>query len=341
MLVRMYRPSRRAAVVASLGILTISLLALRPALRHLRLSRLFTGSTSIDAPAFTDSASPRFELQAAPAGAATTAGPVHKAAAPFAAAPVAREAGLQGTSDLGIADDAIGSAVDVSRMLVRSGGATIEVSSIDSAIPRVRALAASVGGFIANSSVEAGRDQIKTAMLEVKAPAPDFDRLIAGLTPLGKVESVNVSAEDVGEEYVDIEARVDNDHRLEARLIDLLATRTGKLRDVLDVEQQLARVREEIERYDGRLRYLRAHAELSTLSITVHEPEPIIDHVGPNPLADAARRAWRNFIGLLAFAIASLGILLPLGAIAGGLWWMFRPARARVAGVTPTPSTGP
>src|SRR5205823_10851551 len=78
--------------------------------------------------------------------------------------------------------------------------------------------------------------------------------------PIGKLESVNVSAEDVGEEYVDVAARMANARRLESRLIDLLAARTGKLKDVLDVEQELARVREEIERYEGRLRYLKAHS---------------------------------------------------------------------------------
>src|SRR5207237_684198 len=81
---------------------------------------------------------------------------------------------------------------------------------------------------------------------------------------IGKLESVNVNAEDVGEEFTDVTARMGNARRLESRLIDLLATRTGKLKDVLDVEQELARVREEIDRYEGRLRYLRAHAVLST-----------------------------------------------------------------------------
>jgi len=82
-------------------------------------------------------------------------------------------------------------------------------------------------------------------------PAGRFDEVVAGLRPMGRLESVNVNAQDVGEEYVDVTARIDNARRLEQRLIGLLATRTGKLKDVLDVEQTLARVREEIERYEG------------------------------------------------------------------------------------------
>ena len=54
------------------------------------------------------------------------------------------------------------------------------------------------------------------------------------MSPIGKVEAVNVSAQDVGEEYVDLEAQVANRRRLEARLLELLDTRTGDLEDVLD-----------------------------------------------------------------------------------------------------------
>ena len=82
-----------------------------------------------------------------------------------------------------------------------------------------------------------------------------------------------MSAEDVGEEFVDVAARAANGRKLEQRLIDILGTRTGKLSDVLAVERELARVREDIQRQEGRMRYLRTRASLSTLSVTVHEKD--------------------------------------------------------------------
>jgi hypothetical protein len=158
-------------------------------------------------------------------------------------------------------------------------------------------------------------------------PADRFDDAVDGLRPLGKVEAVNVSAEDVGEEYVDVEARMTNARRLEARLIDLLARRTGKLADVLQVEHEVARVREEIERYEGRLRYLRSRAAVSTLTLTVHEPIPVVNTGAPRVVAEALRQAWRNFIALVAMVIQSLGVILPLGVVAGAGWWIVRRAR--------------
>src|SRR5882762_1802362 len=142
----------------------------------------------------------------------------------------------------------------------------------------------------------------------------------AALAGLGKLESVNVNAEDVGEEFTDVTARMGNARRLEARLIDLLATRTGKLKDVLDVERELARVREEIERYEGRLRYLRAHAVLSTLTIYVHEPLPVVGHAGSSVIGEAFKQSWRNFVGLVAAMIRSLGIVIPVAVLVVALW---------------------
>jgi hypothetical protein len=218
-------------------------------------------------------------------------------------------------------------------MIIRTGHAGIEVDSLDVAIERVRALAQRVGGFVANTVVQGGNDQLRSASLEVKIPSNRFDEALAGLSPLGKVESVNVNAQDVGEEYVDIAARVENAHRLESRLIALLANRTGKLQDVLSVERELARVREEIERYEGRLRFLRARVAMSTLTIAVHERAPIIVPVaGDGPIVIAFREAWRNFVGFIAGLIASLGVLVPLGALVFVGWlgvrrWMpWRPS---------------
>src|SRR5438128_11210883 len=111
-----------------------------------------------------------------------------------------------------------------------------------------------------------------------------------------------------------------NARRLETRLIELLATRTGKLKDVLDVEQALARVREEIERYEGRVRYLRAHAALSTLTIYLHEPVPVVGRAGSSVMGEAFKQAWRNFVDLLALCVRSLGIVVPLGLIAVVAW---------------------
>ena len=210
-------------------------------------------------------------------------------------------------------------------MIIRTGHAFIEVEKVDNAVIKVQQLAVQVGGYITNSSISGGRDQIRQATLELKIPAPNYDRAVGSLSTIGKVETVTSNAQDVGEEFVDVTARVNNARRLEDRLISLLANKTGKLDEVLRVERELARVREEIERYEGRLRYLTSRAAMSTLSITVHEPAPILgNNPGENPIGAALRRAWRNFIALLAGTIASLGVLIPLALVVLAGWYAYR-----------------
>jgi hypothetical protein len=210
-------------------------------------------------------------------------------------------------------------------MIIRTGQAFIEVEKVDPAVLKIRQLAAQVGGYITNSSVSGGHDQIRQATLELKIPSPKYNDAVESLATIGKVETVTSNAQDVGEEFVDVTARVTNSKRLEERLISLLANRTGKLDEVLRVERELARVREEIERYEGRLRYLSSRVAMSTLTITVHEPAPILgNNPGENPIAAALRRAWRNFIGLLAGLIASLGVVIPLALIGLGGWYGYR-----------------
>jgi hypothetical protein len=206
-----------------------------------------------------------------------------------------------------------------SRLIIRTGQASIEVDSLEPSMAELRRAVLKVGGFVADASVQSGRNQIRSATLELKVPALRFDELTEALGPIGRLQHVNVGAEDVSEEFVDLTARVANSHRLEDRLVELLRTRTGKLQDVLTVERELARVREEIERMEGRLRFLRSSAQLSTLSVNLYEPPPLVaTHPGRSVIGEAFKTAWRNFIGVVAGVIASLGFVVPVVILGWG-----------------------
>lgn len=229
-----------------------------------------------------------------------------------------------------VAADAIARAPQASatdRMLIRTANVGIKVDSLEVAVAALRRLAAALGGTVGNVSVSAGEFQVRSATLELRVPSARFTDAMAGISPIGKVEYSNESAEDVGEEFVDLTARIANSKRLESRLIDLLATRTGKLEDVLAVERELARVREEIERHEGRVRYLSTRVATSTLSVTVSEPAPVVSEPGKSVIGEAFVRAWKNFVALVASGIASLGYLVPLGLVLLLAWRLRRTRR--------------
>jgi len=220
-------------------------------------------------------------------------------------------------------------------MLIRNGDVSIQVDSIQPAIEAVRRVAASMGGYIGNVQMFTGEHQVHSATLEMKVPAARFDDAMTGVRPIGEVERSTASAEDVGEEFVDVSARIANGKRLEARLVKLLDTRTGRLADVLSIERELARVRVEIEGYEGRIRYLSSRIATSTISVLVHEKPPIVAVTpGNNPIRLAFIGMWRNMVGVVAFAIEGLGVILPPLALAliGVLIW--RRTRRRTVATT-------
>jgi hypothetical protein len=69
---------------------------------------------------------------------------------------------------------------------------------------------------------------------------------------------------------------------------------------------------------------------VSTLSVTVHEPFPILgQRPGENPIASALKQGWRNFVGFIAWFIASLGVLVPAGGLLALGWYIFKRVRTK------------
>jgi hypothetical protein len=249
------------------------------------------------------------------------------AAPPVAAEASAADAGGAGAAANDARPVALGGSISLGNplpdaagaMLIRNGRATVKVSRLDDAVARLRQTATQLGGFVANTSIVGGKEEHRSATLEIRVPSGQFDAVVTALAGLGTVESVSATVQDVGDEYVDLRARAANARHMEARLVEMLAKRTGRLSDALTVEQELRRVREEVERYEARLNWLEKRTSLSSLEISLHEPMSVLDQRGPSPIAEAFGEAWRRAIGVLAWCIAFLGVLVPLGLLVGGL----------------------
>ena len=202
-------------------------------------------------------------------------------------------------------------------MLIRTGQAEVRVDSLEPAIAALTALAQRSGGYVGNTSFMGGEERRRMATLQIRVPSGRFGDLQAGLATIGQVRSLSVQVQDVGEEYTDATARVKSKRAAEARMLELLRTRAGKLSDVVELEQALEQVREEIETTEGRLRYLRNQVGLSTMSVTLTEPGLNIAEPGYHPIRDSFSAAWRNFTGFIAGLIAASGWLVPLALLLG------------------------
>ena len=225
-------------------------------------------------------------------------------------------------------------AVPAERKIIRNGSLTLEVRRLDDALAAIRSATEKAGGYVTNESQ--GKDQYgaRQGMITCRVPAGSLDRALAQFQALGKVESVNVTAEDITEQYFNLEIRLRNQRDLETRFRALLDKPGNKVSDLLEIEREMARVRGEIDELEGRKRFWDSQVSLSTLTIQLHEPRPAIVGEGGGilgTLKSAFRRLGENLVETIAWLIASLGVIVPALLALWIAWRLWRAVRARRA----------
>jgi hypothetical protein len=225
----------------------------------------------------------------------------------------------------GVEDGAAAVPAPTARKLIRTGNAGLEVKAVPEAVAQVKAWVAEAGGYVGDESEAEDGYGVKTAYLTCRVPAEKLDALVARLKELGEVEHVQLSAQDITEQYFDLEIRLSNQKRLEARLLELLERRTNELSDLLEIEREAARVRGEIEQLEGRKRFWDNQVSLSTLQVELHEPRPAIagtEGGAWRTLLDSFRRFGNNFVFSIAGIIAVAGGLIPVLVVLGLVVWL-------------------
>lgn len=127
------------------------------------------------------------------------------------------------------------------------------------------------GSYVANMSLSGSEGESRYGRWEIRVPNSGQASFLGQVRELGTVAKEERKADDVSEEYYDLEARLKNKRETEARLLKVQQERTGELKDILEVEQQIDRVRGEIEQMQGRLDRLGTLTSLSTVTIAVRE----------------------------------------------------------------------
>lgn len=143
-------------------------------------------------------------------------------------------------------------------MLVYTARVNMAVYEVKSSLGEVESLARSLGGFLARRT-----DQSIT----IRVPVARFDEAIGRIEKLGDMLSRDVQVEDVTEEYHDTEIRLKNARAVRERLEQLLAKAT-KVEESIQIEKELERVAETIDRLEGRMKFLRDRAAFSTITVT-------------------------------------------------------------------------
>lgn len=162
-------------------------------------------------------------------------------------------------------------AVRTGRRLIRDGWLLIEVDGDEDrarVLARARSLAEERGGFIAAET---------QTSVSLRLPSEQLDPTMEALARGEDVLDRGSRVQEVTAQYVDLATRIHSQRRLKTRLQELLG-RAGEVKDVLEIEKELARVTEELERLEGRMRVLDEQIDFAAIELTMQE------RASPGPL---------------------------------------------------------
>ncbi|MEI9921504.1 MAG: DUF4349 domain-containing protein [Bacteroidota bacterium] len=162
------------------------------------------------------------------------------------------------------------SQASIERKLIKTGTIVFEVTDVEKTKTSVAGLVKEFNGYISSDDQNNYAGSPRYSQV-ARIPADKLDDFIVNIEGLAKkVDSKNISTQDVTEEFIDVETRLTTKKELEARYRDILK-QARSVKDILEVETQLSNVRGEIESMEGRLKYLTNQISFSTLTITYYQ----------------------------------------------------------------------
>jgi hypothetical protein len=157
------------------------------------------------------------------------------------------------------------------RKLVRNATAELEVASFEEAVQKITSFAAEEKGYVSTSSSEKQANGKLSGQVVVKVLPDNLDKFLLKLRGLGELKNQALTTEDVTKAYFDTESRMKNARLMEQRLIEILKTKSKDVADLLEVEKELGRVREEIETMQGELKFMDSQVSFATVTIQLSE----------------------------------------------------------------------
>jgi hypothetical protein len=206
------------------------------------------------------------------------------------------------------------SAID--QKLIKTGSITLEVTAVPASVDALNTIALRNGGYLSSSSQSGSAYDRLTATVVVRVPAAAFDSTVAEIKALGTVRSASLNTQDITEEYVDLQAQKG---ALERQLDQYtrIMEKAETVEDILKIQMEIGKAQSELDRIEGRLRYLDNRVDLATLTVYLQEPAPLGGETG-HDFVSAINSGIEGFLGMIDAFIIAFFTFLPL-IILGGI----------------------
>lgn len=215
--------------------------------------------------------------------------------------------------------------------LIKRAQLTLIVQSIHQTTESITEIIKKQQGDILKFEAQKSPDnsQRQTAYLEFRVPQQRLETTLNALAKLGTVENQMITAEDVSDQLVDVQARLRNLRKSEEMILKIME-RSGSVGDVLKAANELSTIRESIERIDAQLRNLQNQVAYSTINLRIESLVSVTP--APDNLGLRVQETWGKathtmgeftwlLVGLVLWLLAFSPYLLIIGGGIYGYCW--------------------
>jgi hypothetical protein len=205
----------------------------------------------------------------------------------------------------------------------------IPLGTFDARSSEVRAIATEFGGYVSSgeSHVEQYEDgRYAVGWVTIRIPTDRFEDAVDRVERLGERVSSSLSSQDVTEEYVDLEGRL-NYWKQQEQFYSKLLDEAETIDDLVTIQSRMQEVLLNIEQIEGRLRYLDGRTSFATLTVGLTEVPDILDPVDegePNPIQEAFDQAGDVLLATVGFLIIAAAVAIPIAILVLFAWLIFK-----------------
>ena len=199
------------------------------------------------------------------------------------------------------------------RQIIRNADIALRVEDVQAGVSSAEGIAEAAGGLVATQSITA-EGEATYASLTLRVPAERLDAVLDSLSRLGDVTSVNVSAEDVTSQAVDLDARIAALQTSVTRLQELLSQATSAA-DLVQIEAELSTRQAELDSLVAQRAALADAVALSTVYVSL-SPDSSVPAWTPPGFVSGLQSGWSALQSLTGLAITVAGFAMPFLIVA-------------------------
>lgn len=235
--------------------------------------------------------------------------------------------------------------------IIKTADLKIKVDDVKKASSKMTNLVDMNGGYISSENLQSTKNYYQTIektedykieeyevvtsnVIYIRVPTQNFQKVLSGMKGIAVSEDyVRVDAQDVTEEYYDLETRLKTKKEVEKRYIEILRSKAKTVSEILTAEEKIRVIREEIEVVEGRLKYLKNKVNLSSIQVEMYQdPVFIQETIKYKKYQETGWSFWEKagnaistgWNAILNFLIGLLYVWPFLIIIGTGLWFLLR-----------------